>query len=395
MGGDHIRPMFDCNGGPGGDIWYISMPLFHATGGMNAFGCMVSGQTLAISKKFSVTNFWKDVYDADATVILYVGETARYLVNAPPGPYENSHRVRLMHGNGLRPDVWEKFRQRFGVPEVAEFYSATEGNIFLVNYNKGPWSASAVGADGFLKRWRRHNLAIPVAVDYETDEISRDPKTGFAKRVPYVTGGEIIVPLASEAQWVGYWKNESATQKKLVRDVFKKGDLYYRTGDALRRTDDGLWFFMDRLGDTFRWKSENVSTAEVAEVLGRFPGVGEAIVFGVQLPNHDGRAGCTALLLESRLSNFDFDAFLSYARSKLPKYAVPIFIRLISETQSTGNNKQNKVPFKAEGVNLGAYGKKVRGGEMDRVLWVPPSGDKYIDFGPNDWKALETGSARL
>ena len=365
---------------------------------MNAYGCMASGIGIAIGDKFSVSNFWKDVRDSDATVILYVGETARYLLNAPPSPQDRNHKVRLMHGNGLRPDVWERFRERFGVPEIAEFFSATEGNIFLRNHNKGPWSANAVGKNGFFTRRRQHNIWIPVAVDAETGEIYRDPKTGFAKRVPYPVGGEIIVPLANEAAWMGYWNDRAASQKKLIRNVFRDGDLFYRTGDALRRTDDGLWYFMDRLGDTYRWKSENVSTAQVAEVLGQFPGINEAVVYGVLVPNHDGRAGCAAILLDpSTAASFDFNALLAYLRATLPKYAVPIFLRLITKTILTGNNKHNKVPLKTEGMELENFGSKVPGGEADRMLWLPTSQAEkgYVQFGVGDLGALREGRVRL
>ena len=396
MSGDHLRPAFESKGGPEGDIWYISVPLFHASGAMNAYGCMTSGMGLAIGRRFSVSNFWNDVRDSNATVILYVGETARYLLNTPPSPRDQDHRVRLMHGNGLRPDVWERFRKRFNVPEIAEFFSSTEGNIFLVNHNKGPYSANAIGHDGLLRRRRRYHRAVPVAIDHDTGDVFRDPETGFAKRVPYSVGGEMLVPLANTQAWAGYWNDPAATEKKLIPNVFREGDLYYRTGDQLQRTDDGLWFFMDRLGDTFRWKSENVSTAEVSQVLGQYPGVNEAVVYGVQVPNHDGRAGCAAILIDpTAKSSFDFTAFLQFARSKLPRYAVPIFLRLVDQTMVTGNNKHNKNPLKTEGIDLDKFGTKVQDGKDDKVLWIPPRIDTYVPFGPEDLKNLAAGKARL
>jgi acyl-CoA synthetase (AMP-forming)/AMP-acid ligase II len=234
---------------------------------------MMSGVSLAIGKGFSVRNFWKDVRDSEATVIVYVGETARYLLAATPSPMDRQHKVRCMYGNGLRPDVWLKFRERFGVEEIIEFFNSSEGLFSLFNWNRGDYTASCVGHHGALLRLSMNDQFIPVEVDNETNELVRDPKTGFAKRKSYEQGGEIIVQIPQEAAFAGYWKNPTATKKKFAYDVFKKGDIFYRSGDALRRTSDGRWYFLDRLGDTYRWKSENVSTAEVAHTIGQFPGV--------------------------------------------------------------------------------------------------------------------------
>jgi acyl-CoA synthetase (AMP-forming)/AMP-acid ligase II len=162
-----------------------------------------------------------------------------------------------------------------------------------------------------LLRRQYQNIYIPIEIDHETGEVVRDPLTGFAQRNSYTKGGEIIIAVPSKAAFLGYYKNPSATEKRFLHDVFKKGDFYYRCGDALRRSDDGKWFFSDRLGDTFRWKSENVSTAEVSEVLGGFHGVIDANVYGVEVPYHDGRAGCAALLLDPEKQNgFDLQALL-------------------------------------------------------------------------------------
>ncbi len=202
--------------------------------------------------------------------------------------------------------------------------------------------------------------------------------------------------MPNEQTFSGYWRNADATAKKFIRDVFRKGDLWYRSGDALRRTPDGRWFFLDRLGDTYRWKSENVSTAEVAEVFGRFSGIVEANVYGVLVPGHDGRAGCAALYIapEER-EQFDFNALVKHARESLPRYAVPVFLRIIGELRPIHNNKQNKVPLREEGVDPAARGSKVDGGEADRVLWIPPRGERYVEFRKGDWEGLVGGLARL
>ncbi|KAI1611323.1 AMP dependent ligase [Exophiala viscosa] len=385
--------------GPNGDRWYICMPSYHATGGAGALGCLLSGVSMAIGRRFSVSNFWKDIHDSDSTLFIYVGETARYLLAAPPGPYDTTHRVRGMYGNGLRPEVWTRFQERFNVPEVGEFFSSSEGLFNVVNWVRDPhgYLVGSVGHHGVISRNRYHNTYVPVAVNHETGDMYRDPKTGFAKRNSYNEGGEILVKLKSEADFQGYWNAPEATEKKYVRNVFQKGDLYYRTGDALRRLDDGRWFFMDRLGDTFRWKSENVSTAEVSEVLGRYPGVVEANVYGVLVPNHDGRAGCAAILIEEgHSSSFNFNGLLAHARKHLPRYAVPIFIRVIESSVISHNNKQNKTPLREEGVDPDMLGKKVTGsGERDRLLWVRQGGEGYVDFGRNEWEALQKGHARL
>lgn len=210
--------------------------------------CLMSGVSIAIGKGFSVRNFWRDVRDSESTFIVYVGETARYLLAAPPSPLDKEHKVRCMWGNGLRPDVWLPFRERFGIPEVAEFFNSSEGMLSLFIWNRGEYSINCVGHHGALLRFATTNTYVPVAINYETNEIVRDPKTGFAKRNSHNEGGEILVKIISEADFPGYFHNPEATSKKFERDVFRKGDLFYRTGDALRRTDDGRWFFMDRLG---------------------------------------------------------------------------------------------------------------------------------------------------
>lgn len=295
------------------DRWYDGMPFYHGTGGVQAMTMMMWGITLCIGKKFSTSRFWGEVHDSRSTWITYVGETARYLLAAPPSPLDKDHKVRGMYGNGLRPDVWIKFRERFNVPEVAEFFNSSEGVFGLLNYSRGDYLATCVGHHGAIARYNNRNLIVPVLIDQASGAIARDPKTGFAYRQPYDEGGEIIVQVADVKQFAGYFNNPEATMKKFERDVFKKGDLWYRSGDALRRTSDGRWFFMDRLGDTFRWKGENVSTAEVAEVLGHFPGVVEANVYGVALPSHDGRAGCAAVYIDPNARNsFDFAGLLKY-----------------------------------------------------------------------------------
>ncbi|PQE07164.1 AMP-dependent synthetase ligase protein [Rutstroemia sp. NJR-2017a BVV2] len=373
------------------DRWYTCMPLYHGTGGITSIANLMSGITNCIGKKFSTSKFWDDIRDSKATWFTYVGETARYLLAAPPSPRDKDHNVRVMYGNGMRPDVWMKFRDRFGVAEVGEFFNSTEGMFSLLNYCRGDFLATCVGHHGLLARRQLNDVYVPVRVDETSGAVLRDPKTGFATREPYEKGGEILVAVPSTAAFSGYYNNPEATSKKFEKDVFKKGDLYYRTGDALRRDKDGRWFFLDRLGDTFRWKGENVSTAEVAEVLGKYDGVVEAIVYGVQLPSHDGKAGCAAVFIDPNITNFDFAGLLKHARKHLPKYAVPIFLRLVKEMTPIHNNKQNKVPLKEEGVDH----EKIK--KDDKLLWIEErgKGNTYVEFHRDHWADLELGKARL
>nr|POE79393.1 isopenicillin n epimerase component 1 [Quercus suber] len=382
--------------GPNPDVFYDCMPLYHGTGCTVALGCMISGVSLAIGRKFSARSFWPDIHDSSANGFVYVGETARYLLAAPPSPLDRGHKLKLMYGNGMRPDVWTRFQERFDVPMVVEFFNSTEGMFGLVNVCKGPFHAAHVGHHGAILRRQFHDIYVPVEIDHDKgDQIWRHAKTGFARRTPYEQGGEILVKCTSEKDFVGYWQNPGATDKRFEKDVFQKGDLYYRTGDALRRDADGRWFFLDRLGDTFRWKSENVSTAEVAEALGRFPNLVEANVYGVEIPGHDGRAGCAAIYIRPHeRAAFDYRRLLAHARQALPRYAVPVFLRVIQSPTPMHNNKQNKVPLRKEGVDPAAIAQGTAGRE-DLMLWVKPGGNTYEEFKERDWREIAEGKARL
>ncbi|KAK9419655.1 putative AMP-binding enzyme [Seiridium unicorne] len=372
--------------------YYDCMPLYHGTGGISGMTQLLTGTTLCLAPKFSASGFWDDIRESRATWFVYVGETLRYLLAAPPSPRDKDHNVHSIYGNGLRPDVWKQFRDRFGIEQIFEFFNSTEGVLALDNPARGDFHAHSVGHHGLLMRSRLHSTYIPVEIDPDTGDIARDAKTGFATRVPYEQGGEILVahPSPYVPPFGGYHGNKEATEKKFVRDVFKKGDVYYRTGDALRRDADGRWYFLDRLGDTFRWKGENVSTAEVSEVLGRYPGILEATVYGISLPGHDGKAGMAAVYIDPAHKEFDYSGLLKHARTHLPKYAVPIFIRQIRERSATHNNKQNKVPLKNEGIDP----TKVKD---DPIFWISENGkgSSYVPYGQQEWDFLNSGKARL
>ena len=388
--GSHLQPpSFGCKAGV--DCWYNAMPLYHGTGALSCMCELLAGIGIAIGRRFSISRFWDDVHDSESTFFVYVGEIARYLLNAPPHPKERDHKLRCMYGNGLRPDVWDKVQQRFGIPEVVEIFTSTEGLFAVNNWDRGGYLAGCVGHHGLILRKYLYNVFVPIKIDYETGDVWRDKETGFAQRLPYEQGGEMIVAVPSKQSFQGYWRNDGATGKKFCTDVFTKGDLYYRSGDALKRDNDGKWYFVDRLGDTFRWKSENVSTAEVALCLGQCPGIAEANVYGVLVPNHEGRAGCAAISLDAQVDIRRVD--LSHMRRRLPKYAVPVFLRIMKTSLHIHNYKQNKVPLRNEGVDPGKTGSEVPDGKDDKIFWL--NGDKYVDFTINDWRDLEAGQIRL
>ncbi len=232
--------------GPGQDAcWYICMPFYHGTGCTSAIGCMISGVRLAVGRKFSVRNFWRDVHDSNAKCFVYVGETARYLLAAPPSPLDKAHKLKAMYGNGMRPDVWKRFRERFNIPCVNEFFNSTEGMLSLLNVCVSPFHDAHVGHHGAIARYQLRDTIVPVRIDHENSEqLWREPKTGFAQRTSYDEGGEILIRCQSGKEFVGYYNNPEATAKRFERNVFRKGDLYYKTGDALRRDADGRWFFL-------------------------------------------------------------------------------------------------------------------------------------------------------
>ena len=377
--------------------WYVCMPMYHGTGICSAIGALASGTTVCIGKRFRNRTFWPDIRDSRATGFVYVGEIARYLVAQPRSSRDKDHRARVVFGNGLRPDVWRTFQDRFGIELINEFFSSSEGVLNLLNQARGDFSATAVGHHGALFRFQTRDMYAAAATDpNNSKELLRD-KDGHCIRTPLSSGGEILVKVpgraCQESGFFGYLHNEKATEERFISNVFQDGDLYYRSGDALRRDADGRWFFLDRLGDTFRWKSENISTAEVSEALGSFPGVQEANTYGVLIPGHDGRAGCAALYIDGgpdAVDKFDWAGLAKHSKTRLAKYAVPVFIRVLSgEIHGTHNHKQNKVPLRQQGVDLSKVD------STDRMLWLPPDSDGYVKFRKSDWDRLESKQARL
>jgi acyl-CoA synthetase (AMP-forming)/AMP-acid ligase II len=263
---------------------YSALPLFHATALFTGvFYCFGNSSTLCLARKFSTSRFWEDVVASRATRMLYVGELCRYLVSAPPSPYDRAHSCIVANGNGLRSEIWEKFRDRFGIPEIREFYRSTEGMARLDNFGTSAAGAGKIGFRGLLGRYLENDTFI-VRVDPLTEEVYRDPKTGFCVEVGLGEPGEAIGRVKDKNLLIEYLNNSEASEQKLLRDVFVNGDCFQRMGDLLLRDSDGWIQFHDRIGDTYRWKGENVSAGEVRDHIARLSGVQDAVVYGVKLP---------------------------------------------------------------------------------------------------------------
>ncbi|KAJ5287891.1 AMP-dependent synthetase/ligase [Penicillium angulare] len=392
------------------DRFYTCMPLYHSSAAMLAFvNCIQCASTLVIGRRFSARNFMSEARDTNATIIQYVGETLRYILATPPNidpatgeDLDKKHNIRLAFGNGLRPDIWNRFKQRFNIPTIAEFYAATEGTNGSWNLSSNDFSAGAIGRNGTIGNLILNRHVTVVDVDWETQEPWRHPKTGLCRKTPRGDPGELLLVLDSSdpnASFQGYFKNPEATEKKILRNVLVKGDAYFRTGDMVRWDKEGRWYFSDRLGDTFRWKSENVSTSEVSEVMGAHPAVHEANVYGVALPNHDGRAGCAALITSDQLasgqltglalepSRTTLDDIAAHTLKNLPRYAAPIFLRVMPEMPATGNMKQQKQDLRTQGVDPEQISKD------HRIYWL--QGSTYVPFEHRDWDRLNGGQVRL
>ncbi|HUI96874.1 MAG TPA: long-chain-acyl-CoA synthetase [Xanthobacteraceae bacterium] len=329
------------------DRMYDCLPMYHTTGGVCATGALlVKGGSVVIREKFSASAFWDDIAHHDCTIFQYVGELCRYLVNAPPRPNETRHRLRLACGNGLRPDIWRTFQDRFRIPRITEFYAATEGNVMLFNFD------GREGAIGRLPRLldRRFPVRI-VRFDVAQEMPLRDAR-GFCIRCGPDEVGEAIGQIVNDparpgGRFEGY-ADRADSEAKILRDVFAPGDAWFRTGDLMRRDHRGYFYFVDRIGDTFRWKGENVSTAEVAETLCGFPGVHHANVYGVAVAGHEGRAGMAAIVADGAL---DLAALRTHLHALLPDYARPLFLRTRTEMEMTMTFKQKKADLTTQGFD--------------------------------------------
>jgi len=381
----HMRMLFMMSGFVGAlqpretDRIYDPLPLYHSTGGVCAVGmAFFTGGALIIKRKFSVHDFWSDVHNYNATMFEYIGELCRYLLNAPPSPLDRGHSVRAITGNGLRPEIWRQFQERFAIPRIVEFYGATEGNVSMLNYD------GTVGAVGRVPNYLQWLLpARVVRFDVEKEMPVRGTD-GLCIECGPDEAGETLGGISSRPgrEFEGY-TSKADSEKKMLRDVFRHGDAWFRTGDLMRRDSHGYFYFVDRIGDTFRWKGENVSTGEVGEALLAVPGIREANVYGVAIPGVDGRAGMASLVVDG---DFDLDG-LPKRLAALPSYARPIFLRLTPRIEVTGTFKQRKVDLVREGFDPSNI--------ADPIYAFDSDTGKYERLTPDWFSEIQSGQARF
>ena len=329
------------------DRMYNCLPMCHSVGGVVATGAMlVGGGSVVIQSQFSASQFWDDVIAWECTLFQYIGELCRYLVLSPPHPKEAAHKLRLCCGNGLRANVWETFKRRFRIPHILEFYAATEGNVSLYNCEGRP------GAVGRIPPFLSHRISIAlIKYDIETGEPVRNAN-GFCVRCKSGEVGEACGQIHKSrpgTQFEGYTDKESS-ERKILRNVFEPGDAWFRTGDLMHKDKLGFFYFVDRAGDTYRWKGENVSTMEVTNVVCTYPGVIEAVVYGVAIPELDGRCGMIAIVINDE---FDLVNFRNHLAHNLPEYAVPLFVRVCNRIEKTETFKLRAHNLVREGFDPG------------------------------------------
>jgi fatty-acyl-CoA synthase len=299
---------------------------------------------VVLRRRFSATHVWKEVTEQGCTMFVYIGELCRYLVNHEHDEYETGHKIRLAFGNGLRPDIWATMRTRFRIPEILEFYGSTEGNVSMFNFD------GQEGAIGRAPKWlrKRFNVRL-VQYDVEAEAAVRGPDGLCVECGPGQVGECIgqINGADARTEYSGYL-DKAASEKKVLRDVLERGDAWFATGDLMKMDAEGYFYFVDRIGDTFRWKGENVSTNEVAERLQAFPGVDQATVYGVAGDGADGRAGMAAIVPSGA---FDPKAFGEHVARELPAYAQPLFVRLMPKLDATGTFKVRKLDLVADGYD--------------------------------------------
>ncbi|CAL8383031.1 unnamed protein product [Arctogadus glacialis] len=316
------------------DRLYLTLPLYHMSGlHAGLHGAIERGITVVLKRKFSASQFWADCRRHNVTVILYIGEILRYLCNTPAGADDRRHRVRIVVGNGLRADVWRLILQRFGKIRITEFYGSSDGNTALMNY---PGRVGAVGKVNFYHR--RVAPYVLVQFDPEREELVRDAY-GLCVQVPTGETGLFLSKITARTPFGGYLNNPEQTERKKVRDVVEKGDLFLNSGDLMKIDEDGFIFFQDRVGDTFRWKGENVATTEVASILTMMDSVLDSNVYGVQLPGHEGRAGMATLTLKEG-KTLDCRETFAHISHSLPQFAWPQFIRIQDFTTLRMNSKR-------------------------------------------------------
>jgi citronellyl-CoA synthetase len=320
------------------DVMYVTLPFYHATGMVVCWSCVIAGHGgLAIRRKFSASQFWPDVQRYNASAIGYVGELCRYLMEVKAAPADSQHRVTKMIGNGMRPNIWGKFKDRFGVKEVFELYASSEGNVGFSNiFNFDNTVGFSPTPYAIVKYDREQNQPILDA-------------NGFMLKVATGESGLLIGEITKRAPFDGYTDPEK-NKAVIFKNVFKQGDSYFNTGDLVRDIGFRHAQFVDRLGDTFRWKGENVSTTEVENLVSEHPKISEAVVYGVEIPNTNGRAGMCAITPHEghEIAEQDHEHLLSFFKQSMPAYAIPVFLRVQKQMETTGTFKYQKNNLKKE-----------------------------------------------
>ncbi|XP_006831725.1 PREDICTED: very long-chain acyl-CoA synthetase-like isoform X2 [Chrysochloris asiatica] len=339
-----------------------------------------TGATLVLRTKFSASQFWDDCRKYNVTVIQYIGELLRYLCNSPQKSNDHVHKVRLAIGNGLRADVWKEFVKRFGDIHIYEFYGATEGNVGFVNYTR---KVGAVGRENYLHRkFVSYEL---IKYDVEKDEPVRD-ENGYCIKVPKGEVGLLVCRITQLTPFSGYAGGKTQTEKKKLRDVFKKGDLYFNSGDLLMIDRDNFIYFHDRVGDTFRWKGENVATTEVADTVGLVDFVQEVNVYGVPVPGHEGRIGMASIKIKEDCK-FDGKKLFKHIADYLPTYARPRFLRIQDTIEITGTFKHRKVTLVEEGFNPAVI--------KDSLYFLDDQAKMYVPMTEDIYKAINEKTLKL
>ncbi|MGA8043192.1 MAG: long-chain-acyl-CoA synthetase [Terracidiphilus sp.] len=355
------------------DRMYSCLPMYHSIGGVLVPGAMLAGGgSLVVREKFSASQFWDDLVRWDCTIFQYIGEFCRYLLQAADQDHPPTHSIRLACGNGLSAGVWAAFQERFAIPQILEFYAATEGNISLFNAEGKP------GALGRVPPYLAHRFSPQlIRIDPETQEPARDA-SGLCIRCASSEAGEAIGKVLEDPSAIGSrfdgYTDVAATERKILRNVFAQGDCWVRTGDLMRKDEQGFYYFVDRLGDTFRWKGENVATSEVEAVLASLPGVVHANVYGVQVPGCEGQAGMAALVLEDGVHLQDLrEAW----RHRLPGYACPLFFRIVPAMDLTGTFKYSKSAWRKQGIDPSLCADDIYMDHPEKGTLVPMDQDLY------------------
>lgn len=320
------------------DVMYVPLPFFHTNAIIVAWpAAAAAGAAMTMRRKLSISNFWKDVKKFDVSAFIYIGEVCRYLFNKPSSSQDTQHRIRKIIGNGLRPDIWKAFKKRFNISEVYELYGASDSTVLFTNVFNLDCTVGLC----------RSTYAI---VKYDTDQDSPyRNEAGLMERVAIGETGLAIGKFLATTHFPGY-VNKEKNKEKILENVFEVGDKWFDTGDLLRDIGYHHAQFVDRIGDTFRWKGENVSTAELEGIINNLPNVAHSAVYGVDLPKVDGRAGMATIMNAVPLNEFDFVQFSRLIKEQLPSYAVPLFLRFIDDFKKTATHKIQKSKLKQESI---------------------------------------------